>query len=59
MDIDTIQLIARDLERSLDSWSSWLELATALVVIGLFSEYWYEMGICLTQATPTGSMQAW
>ncbi|MBZ5729044.1 MAG: hypothetical protein LAP87_29215 [Acidobacteriia bacterium] len=43
MDISSLERIARSLEASLDCWTTWLTVATLLVVIGLILEYWYEV----------------
>jgi hypothetical protein len=44
MDLPSLELKITALERSLDSWQSWLFVATLLVVVGLVLEYWHEVG---------------
>ena len=43
MDISSLERLASNLERSLDSWGFWLTISTLAVVIGLVFEYWYEV----------------
>jgi hypothetical protein len=43
MDLSTLEATVKALEDSLDSWGNWLTFFTALVVLGLFFEYWFEI----------------
>ena len=52
MDLTTLQSTISALEKSVDSWESWLFVATLLVVVGLLLEYWHEV-IDLSKERPT------
>jgi hypothetical protein len=43
MDLSALESSIKTLESSLDSWATWLFVATFLVVVGLILEYWYEI----------------
>lgn len=43
MPIERLKELISTLESILDYWSTWLEVATLLVVLGLLIEYWYDV----------------